>query len=589
MLLSKQAYRAAVIATCCAIILLVVWYMARNLVNVPFADDWGNGAITAVQTVDGTLTLQTLLAPWNEHRTLLYKTITVAATLLTSWDTRFEAWFNLIFAIGCFILMLRLQKDVAVWLASPCAMLIFNLKQFHNFLIGLQVGFWQVMFLALLALLLIASQPIRWQTVIFSALCAFAATFSLANGVLLWLVLLPAFWLRGYRRWWQYMLWLVLGALAVSLFIHPNLIMDHGTVVEKITTADYIGFFLAYLGAPFVVGLDIFLRTAQVLAVIGLISAAVCIVYLWNKNDRTSLIVPIALIALSLGSGIMLALGRIKLGGEVYPIYGSRHLTLAIPFWLGLLMLGAATVRHTLKGKYNISSVVICCLLLGGYCALLLQASFNILLHNIRVYVNQEVRACVLNYITAIKYNRECLRSSVILDPNLAYPMMQELAKRRLTVFGDWQNDFPPAQEPALAHVQPILGDHVPTWIGESPEVATLFQHPPSTAEQHLQLPNAPQVFFEAEIYVDLRHIREHPDVPQTGADFRLSIREGRRIQTLYEGSFDVNIERAPIPIRVDLSAWRGRAIILVYETLIRQENPNYAWAMWRNLRLVTQ
>jgi hypothetical protein len=175
-------------------------------------------------------------------------------------------------------------------------------------------------------------------------------------------------------------------------------------------------------------------------------------------------------------------------------------------------------------------------------------------------------------------------------SPDFFYPMMQELAKRRLTVFGDWQNDFPPAPQPALAHVQPILGgDYVPEWINEPPEGVALFQHPPSTAEQHLQLPNASQVFFEAEIYVDLRNIREHPDVPQTGADFRLSIREGRRIQTLYEGSFDVNVERAPIPIRVDLSAWRGRAVVLVYETLVRQENASYAWAMWRNPRLVTQ
>jgi hypothetical protein len=596
MLLSRRAYRAAVIAACCAIVLLVIWYMARNLVNVPYNDDWSAGSAVAIHAVDGTLTLEMLLAPWNEHRIFFAKIITALTTLLTNWDTRFEAWFNLIFASGYFVLLLALQRransDLLIWTAIPLALLVFSFKQYNNWLIGLQVVFWQVLFFTCLALWLIASRPISWRVVLLSALCAFAATFSLGNGMLLWLVLLPAFWLRGYRRWWHYALWIALGALAVGLYLHQNAILDvehAGVLIEAPTIVDYGAFFLAYLGSPFVISWELFVKTAQALAIVGLLSAAFCAAYLWYKNDRAALIAPITLVLLSSISGAMLALGRTKLGGELYPLYNPRYVTIASVFWIGLLMLGAATLWHVVKSQYKMAAVALSSLLLGCYGALLLQANLDILLRNIRMSITEEVRACVLNYVTAIKNDQECLRSSAP-SPEFFYPMMQELAKRRLTVFGDWQNDFPPAPQPALAHVQPILGgDYVPEWINEPPEGVALFQHPPSTAEQHLQLPNAPQVFFDAEIYVDLRNIREHPDVPQTGADFRLSVREGRRIQTLYEGSFDVNVERAPIPIRVDLSAWRGRAVVLVYETLVRQENASYAWAMWRNPRLVTQ
>ncbi len=286
---------------------------------------------------------------------------------------------------------------------------------------------------------------------------------------------------------------------------------------------------------------------------------------------------------------MMLAIGRTQLGGSLYALYNIRYITLANAFWVGLLMLGAKSLQYVLKSRYGTYALAFSCLLVGGYAALLLQTNFDIVIRNIRMSITEETRACVLNYLSAIKENPECLRASAP-DPWHFYPRMVELAKRRLTVYGDWYTDFQPALQPALAHTQPILGgDYIPFWIGNSPDAAILFQHPPSTAEQYLQLPNAPKVFFEAEIYVDLRNIREHPDVPQTGADFRLSIREGRHIQTLYEGSFDVNVEREPIPFRVDLSQWRGKAVVLVYETLIRQDNASYAWAMWRNPRLVTE
>mgnify|MGYP005838172255 CR=1 FL=1 len=595
---SKQVYRLAVLFLCGVLILIVVAYMIRNLVNVPFEDDWGVGAVIAMHAADGTLTFETLLAPSAEHRLFFAKAITALSTLLTNWDTRFDAWFNLIFALAYFGLLLKLQHfinpNLTLGLATLFALLIFSLKQHHNWLIGLLISYWVAAFLLCLGLWLLISKPIHWRTLALTAVCAFTATFSLGNGMLFWAVLLPAIWLRGYRDWRHYALWIVFGALAVGLYFYQNPALDfqHLNVrIESPTIADYGGFLLSYLGLPFVfvTAWELFVEIAQVLAIIGLIGAVFCGVYLWHKNDRLALIVPSALILFSLFSNVMTAVGRVRLGGASYPLYNLRYITIANLFWIGLLMLGAAVLWHLLKSPYRVVAIILSSVLLGGYGTLLLQANFDIILRNVRMKITEDVRACVLNYTTAIRDNRECLSLSAPY-PDFLYTVIREVAKRRLTVFADWQTDFPPAQQPAFAHVQPILGDdYQPFWLAESSEDVRLSQHPPSTAEQHLQLPNTPQVFFEAEIYVDLTNVREHPDVPQTGAEFRLSIREGRRIQTLYEGSFDVNVERAPLPIRVDLSPWRGRAIVLVYETLVRQENPSYAWAMWRNPRLVTQ
>ncbi len=342
------------------------------------------------------------------------------------------------------------------------------------------------------------------------------------------------------------------------------------------------------LGAPLVSESADSALLGLVLAITGLLLLGWNIRYVWRHMPSVALAAPSALLLLSLAAGVITAFGRVKFmlaDGLGQPL-SSRYVSASNYFWVTLLIFGAmATWQAFNKRQFAIVGLNGFALVVGLVCYA--SANYSVLnLYDQAPFSTAQSRWCALNYLRSP--NDPCLYR-VYPVPEKHLNTMQALAARRLTVYGDWYADYPPADQPLLASLQPLYGqfDSLPVWRIEAPNSFSLLQHPFSVAEQHLQLPDAEHVFFEAEIYVDLQNLAARPDVPQTGAIFRLSVREGRTIHSLYEGSFDVNVERAPIPIRVDLSAWRGKAIVLVYETLVRQDNPNFAWAAWLNPRII--
>jgi hypothetical protein len=161
----------------------------------------------------------------------------------------------------------------------------------------------------------------------------------------------------------------------------------------------------------------------------------------------------------------------------------------------------------------------------------------------------------MLNYLNAPE--PPCLLR--FYDPAWRQVDMQYLAHHRLTAFRDWYAGLQPATQPLEAPVQHLNGvaGVKPTFIkhtsGDS-EVDAFSLPAPITVEQYVQVPAAPHIFFEAELYAE----------PLQTATFRFAVREGRTISVLHEGSLEGGIA---LPIRVDVSAWRGKAIVLVYET----------------------
>ncbi len=573
-------------------IVILALFIAAYSVNVPFEDEWDTSVYLAARLIDGmpTFRLGSLLAPHNEHRILPTKLTIVLSTWLTDWDGRFETWVSFGLALLTFLLLLDLLRlqglPNVLTVGVPLAWLVFSLRQVHNWLIGFQTQFFYAYLFSVLAVWLLMRLRVGWRALGAAALSAFAASWSFSGGLPLWIALLPALWLRGYRRWQHYAGWL--GAMALCLGVYFTLgdytfFAAGGAQTPLLYRAAAA---LTFLGAPFTTELNESVGLALAVGAMGVALVAWNALALWRRTPKHLLAPPVTLFLLSLANAALVALRRAPMPDA--NALASRYVTSANYLWIALLMLGALNLLHgrrsavTQANRLALLSLIPLYIFVNGRVLLTAEP---------RAYLpTQADRRCVLSVLH--QSDQSCVRRLYFIERNVI-DRLPNLAERRLSLFGDWQADFPPAAQPARAHVQPILGvvgdeRYRPRWI-EQTDGAALLQPPTGTAEQHLQLPDAPRVFFEAELYVDSGNLGENPAGLPRVVDFRLGIREGRQVRTLYEGSFEVNVETAPIPIRVDLSAWRGKAVVLVYETLVREGNPNFAWAMWRNPRLVTQ
>lgn len=587
--------RPAIGLACLLIALITAAFIARFGVNVPHWDEWQASAPVVLRTADGTLTLADLLKPHDQPRIFFTHLTTALVTAWAAWDVRVEMWVSFGLAALSFGVLLAVQRRIhapsALWLAVPLALLIFAVRQRQNWLMGFQTAWFFWLLFTAAALWLLVRLPVGWRSLLPIIVCVIGASYAYLSGLALAFAMLPALWLRGYRKPAHYGIWLGAAVLYIGLYFTNYAFIDQGfqTAVSA-QLWDYPLYVLRYIGAPFVPDEPAYQALSLLIALLGVALLAANAAYLWRKVPLISFAAPLTLILLCLANGALASLGRVKPDLLEYfwarPTT-SRYVTAANLFWIALLMLGIMAAWQAGKRRR---------LIMAANGALLTVALLGYAFANLTTptYIaTPEDRLCVLNYLRA-PYD-DCL-FRVNADRGGYLATAQQLGAHRLTAFGDWFQDFPPAAQPTAAHLQFLNGIADPpvfmTHEADSfvPEAAiVLYQHPPSLAEQHLHLPDAEQVFFEAELYVDLQNLAAHPDVPQTGAHFRLGIRENRSVRIFYEGTFDVQTQRAPIPIRVDLSAWRGRAVVLVYQTAVRDGVPFYAWAMWRNPRLVAK
>ncbi|MCE7946948.1 MAG: hypothetical protein DYG88_05915 [Chloroflexi bacterium CFX4] len=591
--MSKDAIRAAYVAVCCLPIVITAWFIMQHGFNVPYWDEWDASAPIAIHTADGTLSPEMLLAPHGQPRIFFTKLTVALSTLLTGWDSRFEMWVSFGLALISLGLLIAIAKRThapsAFWLMLPFALLIFSLRQRHNWLMGFQTVWFYMPLFTLAALWVLVRLSVGWRALLLMLMCAVGASYAYLSGMALWIALLPALWLRGYRNWRHYAAWIAAAVACIGLYFTNYTLVDGG-LRGTVSLLDYLAYVLLYLGAPLVSESANSAFSALAFAILGLLLVSWNIRYIGRHMPKAALAAPSALLLLSIAAGVITAVGRARFmlaEGLAQPL-SSRYVSASNYFWVALLIFGGMAAWQAF-GKRQFAIVGLNGVALVVGLVFYTSANYGVLtLYDQAPFSTPQSRWCALNYLRFPKH--PCLYQLYPV-PEKHFGTMQALAERRLTVYGDWYTDYSPADQPLLANLQPLYGqmDILPVWRTEASDSFNLLQHPANVAEQYLQLPNRERVFFEAAIYVDLANLTAHPDVPQTGANFRLSIRQGRTIHTLYEGSFDVNVETAPIPIRVDLSAWRGKAVVLVYETLVREGNPNFAWATWLNPRLISE
>ncbi len=569
-------------------IVLAFYILLTHGANRPYAEEWFDSALIAIAVHDGTLTLGQFMQPVNEAPHLLTKLFVALHTPFTRYDLRLDMLLGLVMSLltwaGLLWAVWRQDRRLAPWIALPMSALIFTPKQAMNWLVGFQNTYFTINLSIVAILLIVQFAPIGWRTLCLAALIAAISSVALGAAPFFWLPPVIVLWLRGYRHWMYYALWLVLGALlsvrfALSItmpFAPPPPIDKFGLVIH---------FAIAFLGGPLAPYTHLLLSTA--VGILGLALLVVNGILLWRKRPE-QLALWAGLAAFSVLAALMVAFGRwITFDGisSTYPM-APRYATSALPFWIALLVMSAKNLilyrRIQPLGRWIYR--------FNGLAGFGLSAAFVIGLPFAYVPNYTWQGECLRNL--PMTRDLECAQHLGAGKSNLLPVLVRadQLAVRQLGVF---------AQEPPVAVrfgdvAVPLqfIGNGTPsrespdsrftTWEINGKSYNVFFQKPPAAQDwtvwfQEITAPT----YFEASLYV--------PPTEQSseGVTFRIygQMLFKERI-LLFEQRFDPSTQREPIPIRVSLEPFLRQVnrLFVMLET-----EGNGEPAMWIEPRFVLE
>jgi hypothetical protein len=176
---------------------VVLLYVIRFAVNVPIYDEWNFMPVVGEFYAGGDW-WPLVAEHYGEHRIVLPKLIILFLSRLTALDLRVEQFLSALLMIATTVVawwLLRRTEGCPRWAIVPVGWLLLSTGQFENLLIGWQFQIPLMNFGAILAVWLLHRQrPVA------AAAAAFAATFSFANGMMIWPACLPLVWVQGRRR-----------------------------------------------------------------------------------------------------------------------------------------------------------------------------------------------------------------------------------------------------------------------------------------------------------------------------------------------------------------------------------------------------
>ncbi len=188
------------------LILLVT--LLRYSVNVPFWDQWEYVSLLD-KLHNGTLTLADLWRQHNEHRILFPKVVTLLLSLVTGYNVRFEVVLNFLTASLTFYVLSTLLRQTfnkargyTIVAAPIIAWILFSPVQWINWIWGFQLCFFMGIAATVLTIRVLMSDSLLRESkhLYVAIVTATIATYSLGNGLVVWIVGLGLLIVRHTRR-----------------------------------------------------------------------------------------------------------------------------------------------------------------------------------------------------------------------------------------------------------------------------------------------------------------------------------------------------------------------------------------------------
>ncbi len=357
-------------------------------VNTPNEDEWDLVPLFQA-TSNHTLGLANLWAQHNEHRMFFPTLVLLGNAYVTRWNTISESLLCLLFAfISAALLLVMLgqslrQKSVGVIAAALVAAWFFSPVQWESWMSGLYLEWFMCVTGALAAIFLLlkvldaTTRGRRWVLMVFAVLAAIVSSYSLANGLLVWIVgvLMLAI---GKQSRGLVLAWLVTGVLTAALYYYNYVQLPTPTgtasAVLRHHPVLFVGFVVEFMGA--IVGSD--KGNLQAPGIVGflLLLCLIPLLYVvWQRRKEVRSYLPwLSVIAFALLSDVSVAYGRLGFG--VTFALNSRYSAFSLLYIIGVLGLVFTLVarspdlsqRKTRQCAWSIALV----------CLPLLMSSYNV-------------------------------------------------------------------------------------------------------------------------------------------------------------------------------------------------------------------
>jgi hypothetical protein len=346
--------------------LVTVYLVYQYSVDLPFNDDWAL-AVRIEKIYNHSFSFNDLFAQQNAHRIFFPLLLLLPTAVLSKWNIFYWLALNLIFAIGTFLLFAYQIKDTKKQLGDNTAnllipvvsILVFSLKQFINWLFGIQLIVFMSVFFVVAGIVLLSKNPFNSKYFILAAISGVMATFSFANGILFWplgviiILLAPD---TGFKQKSKYAFsWLVITAATVFMFYYQyNTSQELSPSLSWYILTRFVFFVFSYLGNPLapvqylsdpLIPSSLYIPYVTfLLGVLGLIILCYIIynmVFFLVQQKRMPLqtMVPYFCFCLyALLSSLIIAFGRVALLGYKESL-AARYVTHANLFWIGILSL----------------------------------------------------------------------------------------------------------------------------------------------------------------------------------------------------------------------------------------------------------
>jgi hypothetical protein len=341
----------------------VVVLVLKLAVEVPYLDQWEMVPLLQ-KSYEDQLTLTDFWAQHSEHRPLVSRVVLLALARVTHWNMGYELALSIALAAGIAAALARqviltsrkLERDSLRWVAPAISVAIFSIASFENWLWGWQIALFLTELTALASILLLANGPVTWHRLACAVVLGVLATYSLANGLLVWpLGLGLLLFSSGQRKTAMLAVWVGASILTIgSYFAGYYKPPWHPAVTSALKMpVEYICYVLKYLGgicAQYDLVPD---ETDGDLALACGAGAVVTTCWVWGvilarKIAPVRLLLPYAAISsYSLGTALLSGVGRVGFGSN--QALASRYCTLAAPFWISLIVILSVLLSHSQK------------------------------------------------------------------------------------------------------------------------------------------------------------------------------------------------------------------------------------------------
>jgi len=345
---SSRLASAALFAVGLAPLLAMLLLVIRNWLPLPTWDEWETPGEMFVSFCQGTLGLRDLIAQHNESRKFFPRLLYLALAQFGGWDVRKEMAFIFLSVCVTAALFGRLiggmpgaSARTALLAWAVASFLCFSPVQFENFLWGVQVE----VFFPGLAVLVIAWVNLSRLSVsrkaVVNGTLTLIATYTVAHGMLLWLLGIPLLARGGSLRknWTTYAAYMSCAAIASGAYFigytkpgyHPAFF---GSGLNVLQLGHYLilwvgSYFNSAFIDPFAVGL-----VAVLIFLASLVSAVLVI---RRTGDWRSFYAPILIAVYACATAAITAVGRIGFGVE--QALNTRYRVFSLAFYLALVAL----------------------------------------------------------------------------------------------------------------------------------------------------------------------------------------------------------------------------------------------------------